>query len=178
MSRAGRRGRRFRGDRCTRARPSVDERGSRGRLACRSAAFAFEVSDLGLLELDRFAVHRFDGGRQVVAPALPSPLRSSRSKIRHKAENIRGEAAEETLRVRQREALAEDTAARARAAQAEADVKAAQATGLQQQAAAHRSEAATSRDQLNEQWDRAEKLDPAAPTDETPSSTHKEPQNR
>ena len=62
------------------------------------------------------------------------------------------------------------------AEQAEADVKAAQATGLQQQAAAHRSEAATSRDHLNEQWGRAEKLDPATPTDKTPRSTHKEPQ--
>jgi hypothetical protein len=102
----------------------------------------------------------------------------TRQHQRHnKAENIRGEAAEETLRVRQREALADETAAKARGAQAEADVKAAQATGLQQQAAAHRSEAATSRDHLNEQWDLAEKLDPAALTDKTPNSTHKEPQN-
>jgi hypothetical protein len=45
---------------------------------------------------------------------------------------------------------------KAGAAQAEADVKTAQATGLQQQAAARRSEAATSRDHLNERWDRAE----------------------
>ncbi len=103
--------------------------------------------------------------------------RTRKHQRHNKAENIRGAAAEEKLRVRQREALADETAAKARATHAEADVKAAQATGLQQQAAAHRSEAATSRDQLNEQWDRAEKLDPAAPTDETPRSTHKEPQN-
>lgn len=118
-------------------------------------------------------------GLLLLAAVLVWLAQRTRKHQRHnKAENIRGEAAEETLRVRQREALADETAAKARAAQAEADVKAAQATGLQQQAAAHRSEAATSRDHLNEQWDRAEKLDPAAPTDETPSSTHKEPQSR
>ena len=34
-------------------------------------------------------------------------------------------------------------------------------------------------DQLNEQWERADKLDPAAQTSETPeSATQKEPQNR
>jgi uncharacterized protein HemX len=117
-------------------------------------------------------------GLLLLAAVLVWLAQRTRKHQRHnKAENIRGQAAEEALRVGQREALADETAAKARAAQAEADVKAAQASGLQQQAAAHRSEAATSRDQLNEQWDRAEKLDPAAPADETPSSTHKEPQN-
>ncbi len=106
-------------------------------------------------------------GVLLLAAALALLAQRARKYQRHnKAENIRGEAAEETLRVRKREALADETAAKARAAQAEADVKAAQATGLQQQAAAHRSEAATSRDHLNEQWNRAEKLDPAAPTNE------------
>jgi cytoskeletal protein RodZ len=118
-------------------------------------------------------------GLLLLAAVLVWLAQRTRKHQRHnKAENIRGEAAEETLRVKQREALADETAAKARAAQAEADVKAAQATGLQQQAAAHRSEAATARDHLNGQWDRAEKLDPAAPTDETPSPTHKEPQSR
>jgi hypothetical protein len=117
-------------------------------------------------------------GLLLLAAVLTWLAQRTRKHQRHnKAENIRGQAAEETLMVRQREALADETAAKARGAQAEADVKAAQATGLQQQAAAHRSEAATSRDHLNEQWDRAEKLDPAAPTDDTPSSTRKEPQN-
>ena len=100
--------------------------------------------------------------------------RKKRNQHRHvEADKIRESAKEETLRVKQREALADETAAKSRAAQAEADVKAAQASGLQQQAAAHRSEAATSRDHLNEQWDRAEKLDPPTPTDKTPSSTHR-----
>ena len=79
-------------------------------------------------------------------------------------------AKEETLHVRLHEALADETAAKARAAQAEADVKAAQASGLQQQAAVHRNEAASSRDQLNEQWDRANELDPASSTPDMPKS--------
>jgi len=72
--------------------------------------------------------------------------------------------------VKQREAMADETAAKARAAQAEADVKAAQASGLRQQAAVHLGEATTSRGQLNEQWDRADTMDPATPTPETPRS--------
>jgi uncharacterized protein HemX len=111
--------------------------------------------------------------------ALVWVARNKRNQHRHvEAEQIRDQAKEETLRVRQREALADETAAKARAAQAEADVKAAQASGLQQQAAAHRSEAVTSRDQLNEQWDRADKLDPASHASETPeTATQKEPQD-
>jgi len=97
--------------------------------------------------------------------------RSKRNQHRHvEAENIRDTAREETLHVRQQEALADETAAKARAAQAEADVKAAQASGLQQEAAVHRGEAASSRDQLNEQWDRANELDPGSPTPDTPTS--------
>jgi FtsZ-interacting cell division protein ZipA len=106
--------------------------------------------------------------------------RTKRNQHRHvEADKIREGAKEETLQVKQREALADETAAKARAAQAEADVKAAQAAGLQQQAAAHRSEAATSRDQLNEQWDRANKMDPASQTPDTPKSADRgEPQDR
>ena len=116
-------------------------------------------------------------GLLVFAAVLAWLAHRTRKHQRHnEAENIRGEAAKETLRVRQREALADETAAKARAAQAEADVKAAQASGLQQQAATHRSAAATSRDHLNEQWDRAEKLDPAAPGGRGIGPTYKEPQ--
>ena len=80
---------------------------------------------------------------------------------RHRqAEVIREQAKVETGRVERREALAQETAAKARAAQAEADVKAAEAARLQEQAATHQSHAATSREQLQEQWDRAESIDP------------------
>jgi FtsZ-interacting cell division protein ZipA len=88
--------------------------------------------------------------------------RSKRDQQRHdEAETIRGEARDESRQVAQREARAEETAAKARAAQAEADVKTAQAKGLQQQAAGHRRDATTSRQGLNEQFDRADTLDPA-----------------
>jgi flagellar biosynthesis/type III secretory pathway M-ring protein FliF/YscJ len=80
---------------------------------------------------------------------------------RHRqAEEIREQAKVETGRVERREALAQETAAKARAAQAEAEVKAAEAARLQEQAATHQSHAATSREQLQEQWDRAESIDP------------------
>jgi hypothetical protein len=95
---------------------------------------------------------------------------------RIEADKIRADATQETLRVKQHEALADETAAKARAAQAEADVKAAQAAGLQQQAAVHRGEAVTSRDHLNEQWDRADTLDPASrAASDTGSAAHDEP---
>jgi len=107
----------------------------------------------------------------VLIGAITWVARNKRNEHRHvKADKIRDAAKEETLQVRQREALADETAAKARAAKAEADVKAAQASGLEQQAAAHRSEAATSRDQLNEQLGRADKMDPASQTPETPKS--------
>jgi flagellar biosynthesis/type III secretory pathway M-ring protein FliF/YscJ len=83
------------------------------------------------------------------------------SRRRHRqAEEIREQAKLETGRVERREALAQETAAKARAAQAEAEVKAAEAARLQEQAATHQSHAATSREQLQEQWDRAESIDP------------------
>ena len=49
---------------------------------------------------------------------------------RVEAGDIRDKAAEQSHKVGQREALADETAAKARAAQAEADAKAAHATGL------------------------------------------------
>jgi uncharacterized protein HemX len=76
------------------------------------------------------------------------------------AEEIREQAKVETGRVERREALAQETAAKARAAQAEAEVKAAEAARLQEQAATHQSHAATSREQLQQQWDRADGIDP------------------
>ena len=103
--------------------------------------------------------------------------RNKRHQQRHvEADKIREDARHETLLVTQQEALADETAAKARAAQAEADVNAAQASGLQQQAAAHRSEAVSSREHLNEQWDRADILDPASrAASDARSAVHNEP---
>lgn len=89
--------------------------------------------------------------------------RTKRHQHRHvEADKVRGVAKEKAVHVSWQGALAEETAVKARAARAEGDVKAAQVSGLQQQAAAHRNEATTSREQLNDQWDRANKMDPAA----------------
>jgi FtsZ-interacting cell division protein ZipA len=103
--------------------------------------------------------------------------RNKRNQQRHvEADNIREDARHETLLVKQQEALADETAAKARAAQAAADVNAAQASGLEQQAAVHRDEAVTSRDHLDKQWDRADTLDPASPASDTRAAAHDEPQ--
>ncbi len=58
--------------------------------------------------------------------------------------------------------LADEFDARAHAAQVEIDIKTVRACSLQQQATVHRSEAVTSRDQLNELRDSADKLTAAA----------------
>ncbi len=114
----------------------------------------------------------------VLIAGLTWVARNKRNQQHHvEADNIREDAKHETLLVKRQEALADETAAKARAAQAEADVNAAQAAGLQQQAALHRGEAVASRDHLNEQWDRADTLDPASgAASDTRSEAHDEPQ--
>ena len=57
---------------------------------------------------------------------------------------------DDALRLRHREALAAEFETRAHAAQVEVDIKTVRASTLQRQATAFRSEAVTSRDQLNE----------------------------
>jgi hypothetical protein len=92
--------------------------------------------------------------------------RKARIRRRHRqAEEIRQHASLETAKVERREALANKTAAKARAAQAEAEAKAAEAARLQERAAMHQSEVATSREQLDEQWQRAESLHPKTSPD-------------
>jgi hypothetical protein len=79
---------------------------------------------------------------------------------RVEAGDIRDRAAEQSHEVGQREALAEETAAKARVAQAEADAKTAHASGLQHQAEARRGDATTARDELNQEYRRADTIDP------------------
>ncbi len=86
---------------------------------------------------------------------------------RVEAADIRDKAAEQSHKVGQREALADETAAKARAAQAEADAKAAHAAGLQHQAQIRRSDAASARDEVNQEFDRANKVDPDVRGDDT-----------
>jgi hypothetical protein len=83
---------------------------------------------------------------------------------RVEAGDIRDKAADESHKVGQREAFADETAAKARVAQAEADAKTAHATGLQHEAQVRRSDAATARDEVNQEFERADKIDPDSQT--------------
>ncbi len=87
----------------------------------------------------------------VLAGVLALVVYKTRSQQRHgKGETLRDQADKDELRLRHQEVLADESAARAHAAQVEVDIKTARACSLQQQATAYRSEAVTSRDQLNE----------------------------
>ena len=89
-----------------------------------------------------------------------SKMRASRRNVN--GTTIRDQAEEDALRLRRQQALADEYAARAHAAQVEIDIKTVRACRLQQQATVHRGEAVTSRDQLNELRDSADKLTAAA----------------
>ena len=113
----------------------------------------------------------------VVIAAIAWVARNKRTQHRRvEAGDIRDKAAEQSHKVGQREALADETAAKARAAQAEADAKAAHATGLEHQAQIRRSDAATARDEVNQEFARANKIDPDTEFDDTarPESTTRE----
>ena len=99
----------------------------------------------------------------VLAGVLVGVAYKTRTPQRHaKGTKIRDQAEEDALRLRRQEALADEFDARAHAAQVEIDIKTVRACSLQQQATVHRGEAVTSRDQLNELRDSAEKLTAAA----------------
>ena len=112
--------------------------------------------------------------------ALAWVARKKRTEHRRvEAGDIRDKAVAQSHKVGQREALADETAAKGRAAQAEADAKAAHAKGLQHQAQVRRSDAATARDEVNQEFERANKIDPDSQTPETPKSAdHGEPQHQ
>ncbi len=99
---------------------------------------------------------------------------------RVEAGDIRDKATDESHKVGQREAFADETDAKARVAQAEADAKAAHATGLQHQAQVRRSDATTARDEVDQEFERADKIDPDSQTpDDKPrqdSETRQTPQ--
>jgi hypothetical protein len=101
--------------------------------------------------------------------ALGVVLRHRRTAHRRvQAGDIRDRAAEQSHTVGQREALAEETAAQARVAQAEGDAKTAHAAGLKHQAQALRSDAATARDDVKKDFERADTIDPDSQTHDTP----------
>jgi cytoskeletal protein RodZ len=97
----------------------------------------------------------------LLVAAIAWVARKKRTEHRRvQAGDIREKAVEQSHEVGQREALADETAAKARAAQAEAEAMAAHSKGLQHQAQTRRTDAATSRSELNRQFERADKIDP------------------
>ena len=92
--------------------------------------------------------------------------RSARDR-KHSAEadRIRDEVREQSTRVEKREAIAAETDAKARAAAAEAEAKAAEAARLTERASSHRNEAASSREHLNAELERADGIDPRLKSD-------------
>jgi FtsZ-interacting cell division protein ZipA len=104
----------------------------------------------------------------LLVAAVWALMRKRREHQRVEARGIRDRAAEQALEVGQQEARAKETAAKSRAAQAEAEAKAAQAEQLAQQAHVHRGVAADSRTELDKEWERADKVDPASKAGESP----------
>jgi hypothetical protein len=110
----------------------------------------------------------------VIAAIIALAARDRRRRRQAEADRIRERVIEDAATVKRREALGEETAAKARAAQAEAEVKAAEAARLQERAAGHQSEAAAGRDEVNAQWQHADQLDPRSREAEN-RGQHEEP---
>lgn len=89
--------------------------------------------------------------------------RAGKERKRLEANDIREKAADQSDIVEERELLARESEAKARRAQAEADVKAAEADKLTQQAQSHQGVAASSRDEVDSQFERANRIDPDVP---------------
>jgi predicted Holliday junction resolvase-like endonuclease len=102
-------------------------------------------------------------GAIVVIGVVALLARNARNQRRHvQAEQLREEIDHESHRVAKREALAEETAAKARAAKAEAEAKAAEAARLQQNADTHHEAVTTSRADLDARREHADAIDPKA----------------
>jgi hypothetical protein len=110
--------------------------------------------------------------------AIAWVVRNKRTQHRRvEAGDIRDKATDESHKVGQSEAFADETDAKARVAEAEADAKTAHAKGLQHQAQVRRSDAATARDDVNQEFERADKMDPDSQTPETGTADRKEHQD-
>jgi len=111
----------------------------------------------------------------VLIAAIAWVARNKRTQHRRvEAGDIRDKAADESHKVGQREALADETDAKARVAQAEADAKTAHAKGLQHQAQVRRTDAASARDEVNQQFERADKIDPDSQNPDATPRRHSE----
>jgi FtsZ-interacting cell division protein ZipA len=97
----------------------------------------------------------------IVIAALVFAARKRRNEHRHvEAERMREDITTHTAKVDKRQALGDETAARARAAEAEAEAKAAEAARLKDRAAGHHEAVAASREDIDERRRRADELDP------------------
>ena len=97
----------------------------------------------------------------IVLAALAFAARNKRNQRRHvEAERIREDITTHVQTVDKRQALADETAAKARAAEAEAEAKAAEAARLKAQAENHHDAVAASREDIEERRMQADRLDP------------------
>ena len=100
----------------------------------------------------------------VLAGALMVVISKTRNaQLRVKGTTIHDQVTDCALRLRRQETLADEFGARAHAAQAEIDIKTVRACILQRQATDSRSEAMTSRDELNELRRREDRSDMGHP---------------
>ena len=103
----------------------------------------------------------------IVLVGLVFAARSRRNQRRHvEAEQMREELTTHSQRVDKRQALADETAAKARAAEAEAEAKAAEAARLKEQAAGHHDAVAASREDIEDRRRHADRLDPKTRVDD------------
>lgn len=96
----------------------------------------------------------------ILLVALVLFLRQRRQHRRIEAQDIRQNATAQVSEVRHREAIAEESDALARKAKAEADQKAAEAKRLSEHANTHQERASESRQEVDSEFARADKLDP------------------
>lgn len=103
----------------------------------------------------------------IVLAVLVFVARGKRNQRRHvKAEEMREDITTHLQKVDKRQALADETAAKARAAEAEAEAKAAEASRLKEQAASHHDAVAVSREDIEERRRDADRLDPKTRVDD------------
>jgi len=97
----------------------------------------------------------------IVIAALIFAARNARNKRRHaEAQRIREDVSAHSSKLEKRQAIADETAARARAAEAEAEAKAAEAARLKSQASDHHDAVSTTREEIEERRQHADRIDP------------------
>ncbi len=105
----------------------------------------------------------------VIALLIFAALKTRNERRHLEAERIREDISTHTSKVEKRQAIADETSARARAAEAEAQAKAAEAARLKEQAANHHDAVAASREEIEERRRHADKLDPKTRVQDEPA---------